>query len=131
MSADAVRLWRHNSDTDFRARHWMLRDDDAQRSGITQYIALPASQHAELVALLGEARGALAAKVGGHHFRAGDATGFSEEGIEITYGPDVHIVDCPACRRQEARDALLSRLDAALARLGGGAQGAPRQGGGG
>lgn len=39
-----VRLWRHNYDTDFRARHLMLSDDDAQRVGITPYIALPAAE---------------------------------------------------------------------------------------
>lgn len=89
-------------------------EDDA-----VAYLALPAAEHAALVALLWEARGALAAKVVGHHFRAGEATGFSEEGMDITYGPDVHIADCPGCRSQDARDSLLSRLDAAIAGLGG------------
>ena len=54
-----VRLWRHNYDTDFRARHLMLSDDDAQRAGITPYIALPAAKHAALMRVVKAARALL------------------------------------------------------------------------
>lgn len=49
-ATEPVTLWRHNSDDDFRARHWMLNEQSAAMAGITPWKALPAADFDALLA---------------------------------------------------------------------------------